>query len=300
VIIDTLKVFITVIEEKNFSRAAENLFISQPSVSLHIRNLENELGTKLLYRTSKYVEPTQAGLILYEKAKSILNLYEEAKQDINLLKNIVTGSLKIGASFTIGEYILPNLLAEFSIQYPKVDLEVTIANTEEIAQKVHAKQLDIGLIEGQSNYGNLNTQVFNDDEMILVVPNNHPLARLDIVTADDLQDQTWIFRENGSGTRSFSDQLISDLGLRVKRSFVFGSSQGVKQAVIAGLGISLVSCLIVRKELNADELTAMRIKGKRLFRPLLLLQAKEPIHSKAIAILKEKLLTSSSDMNPLT
>lgn len=293
-IVDTLKVFVTVIEQKSFSRAADILYISQPSVSLHIRNLENELGTKLLHRSSKHVEPTQSGNILYQHAKKILLLYEEAKQKINLLKNEVRGSLKIGASFTIGEYILPALLAELAVQYPKVDIEVAIDNTEEIAQKIHTNHLDIGLVEGNVSHVDLNIQTFANDEMILVVSNNHPLARLPVVTTEDLQDQIWILRESGSGTRAFSDLLVDDLGLRVKRSFVFGSNEGVKQAVIAGLGIALVSCLIIRKELDAEELTALRIKEKHLFRSLSILRPKEPTTSKAIEIFLEKLLSSEN------
>lgn len=131
-IVDTLKVFVTVVEQSNFSRAAEILNLSQPGVSLHIRNLENEFGVKLLHRSSKQVKTTEAGHILYARAKQILSQYEAASEEISLLRNEVTGSLKIGASFTIGEYILP-VYSQFVNQYPQVDVHVNIANTEEIA-----------------------------------------------------------------------------------------------------------------------------------------------------------------------
>lgn len=147
-IVETLRVFVTVTEQRNFSRAAELLNLSQPGVSLHIRNLENEYGAKLMHRSPKLVKLTEAGEILYKRAKQILALAEEAKQEIQLLNEKVTGSLQIGASFTIGEYILPRVLAEFAVQFPEVEMSVTIANTEEITQALKANQLDLGIVEG--------------------------------------------------------------------------------------------------------------------------------------------------------
>lgn len=288
-IADPLKIFVTVAEHKNFSRAAEELYLSQPSVSLQIRNLENELGTKLIHRSPKHLELTQSGVILYRYAKHILLLHDKAKQEINQLTNVVTGSLKVGASYTIGEYILPFVLAEFAAQFPKVDIEASVANTEEITQAVRSNHLDLALVEGEANYSDLDIRALMDDEIILVVPNQHALANLPIVTADHLQDQVWILRETGSGTRAFSDRLFRDWGIHVKKTYIFGSSQAVKQAVIAGLGIALVSCWIVRKELNAKELTMIRIKGNRLMRSFYLIKPKNHEMSKAMEVFTEKL-----------
>ncbi|GAB6152715.1 LysR family transcriptional regulator [Desulfosporosinus burensis] len=258
---DPLKIFITVVEQKNFSRAAEELYLSQPSVSLQIRNLENELGTKLINRSPKHLELTQSGEIFYGYAKNILLLYDKAKEEIDQLSNVVTGGLKVGASNTIGEYILPIVLTEFAAQFPKVGIETSISNTEEISQAVRANHLDLALVEGEVSHSDFVIRPLMEDEIILVVPNQHALARLPIVTADHLQDQVWILRESGSGTRAFSDKLIKDRGIQVKKSYIIGSGQAVKQAVIAGLGIALVSSWIVRKELKTGELTAIRIKG---------------------------------------
>ena len=288
---DPLKIFITVVEHKNFSRAAEELYISQSSVSMQVRNLENELGTKLINRSPKYLELTQSGEIFYGFAKKILLLYDKAKEEIDLLSNVVTGGLKVGASNTIGEYILPIILTEFAAQFPNVGIETSISNTEEISQAVRANHLDLALVEGEVNRSDFVIHPLMEDEIILVVPNQHSLARLPIVTADDLQDQVWIFRENGSGTRAFSDKLIKDRGIHVKKSYVLGSGQAVKQAVIAGLGIALVSSWIVRKELTARELTAIRIKGKRLTRSFLLIKTKNHEQSKAMEVFTEQLFT---------
>ncbi|MNZ44479.1 HTH-type transcriptional regulator CysL [compost metagenome] len=272
-IVDTLKVFVTVAELSNFSRAAEVLNLSQPGVSLHIRNLENEFGIKLLHRSSKQVKLTEAGLILYKNAKQILEKYDTAKEEIYLLRNEVTGSLKIGASYTIGEYLLPHILSQFVKQFPLIDIHVRIANTEEVAQAVHTNELDIGLVEGKVGYPEIQiTPPFMEDEMVLVVPAGHHLVAHSSVKASMLHDLVWIFREHGSGTRAFSDEFIEESGIQVKRSFVFNSNQGVKEAVVAGLGIAILSRLVISNELEGKGLHSIQIKDVHLTRHFYVLQ----------------------------
>lgn len=290
-IVDTLKVFVTVVEQSNFSRAAEILNLSQPGVSLHIRNLENEFGVKLLHRSSKQVKTTEAGHILYARAKQILSQYEAASEEISLLRNEVTGSLKIGASFTIGEYILPRLLSQFVNQYPQVDVHVNIANTEEIAHGIHTHELDIGLVEGETEYPEIQLNPpFMEDEMVLITPSSHPLTSLRNINSRMLHDLVWVFRESGSGTRAFSDQFIENLGLRVKRSFVFNSSQGVKEAVIAGLGVAMLSRLVIHKELESGNLQSIQINEQRLSRNFYVLQdPKSSLDTMAVKMFIQKL-----------
>lgn len=290
-LVDALHVFTTVVEQNNFSKAAELLYVSQPAVSMQIRNLENELGTKLIHRGSKQLILTQTGKILYAKAKQIESLYEEAKREMSFLKNEVGGTLKIGASFTIGEYVLPAILGEYSVQYPNVHIEVNIANTEEIINSVRSG-LDLGLVEGNVEGQDLIFTPIMTDEMVLIVPNSHPLAKQRLIrNTDDLQNQTWILREPGSGTRANADRLIQELGLQFERSFVFGSSQGVKEAVINGLGIAYVSKIIVKRELEHHELTLVRIKGKQTIRTFSALRRDSSIESKALETFLEKLNT---------
>lgn len=268
-IVDTLRVFVTVAEQRHFSKAAELLNMSQPGVSQHIRNMENELGTKLMLRSPKQVKLTEEGTILYRKAKQILGLYEEAKEQIHLLHEVVTGSIQIGASFTIGEYILPRLLAKFAAQYPEVDLELTIGNTEEIVAGIRSNELDLALVEGSvDDHPDLIITPYMQDEMIVVAAPKHPLASASALNPADLTDQNWIIRENGSGTRAFSDHFLQANGLTVKRSYVFNSSQGVKEAVSAGLGIAVLSRLAVRKELENGELCELAVSGPAMKREL--------------------------------
>ncbi|GIP44297.1 LysR family transcriptional regulator [Paenibacillus sp. J45TS6] len=273
-ITDTLRVFVTVAELRHFSKAAESLNLSQPGVSLHIRNLENEMGAKLLHRSSKQVRLTEAGEILYKHAKQMMHLYDEAKQSIRLLQHEVTGQIRLGASFTIGEYILPGMIADYAKQYPHVNIEVTIRNTEEIMRGIREGMLDIGLVEGKVSAAEWNAVTpFMKDQMILIAPSDHPLARERVIESKQLQDQIWVLRESGSGTRAFSDQFIAEQGLRVKQTYSFCSSQGVKEAVVSGLGIALLSEWIVQKEIKYREVAQIHLKEHQMEREFSMVQS---------------------------
>lgn len=292
--INSLKTFVTIVGNKNLSRTAEELYLSHPNVHLEIQSLEEELGTKLLNTSSKHLELTQSGEIYYGYAKQILLLHNKGKQEIKQLSNVLAGTFNVGASYTIGEYILPFIVAEFAAQHPKVEIETSVANTEEIIQAVRTNHLDIALVEGEVNHSDIRVRPLTEDEIILVVPNQHPLARLPIVTAEHLQDQVWILRESGSGTRAFSDKLIAEWGINVRKTYIFGSGQAVKQAVSAGLGIALVSRWTVRKELSAKEFKTTRIKGKRLNRSFYLIGPKNHEPSEALDVFTEQLLNHES------
>ncbi|MBT2616226.1 MULTISPECIES: selenium metabolism-associated LysR family transcriptional regulator [unclassified Bacillus (in: firmicutes)] len=285
---DPLKVFVTVIEQKNFSRAGDILNLSQPGVSLHIRNLENELGTKLIYRSPKQVQITEPGKILYRHAKQMLNHYETAKREINEFNNVVSGTMKIGASFTIGEYYLPKVLAEFTTKYPMVDIQIIISNSNDVTQRIRSNKLDIGLIEGETDYKDIDVRPFMNDEMIVVVPPDHPLSQMDLIEGNMLQNQIWVLREQGSGTRTYSDKLLSSLELNIKKTFIFTSIQGVKEAVMAGLGIALLSRLTVQKELKSNELKTFHLKNEPLIRPFSIVKKLDFEASKAMELFLRK------------
>jgi DNA-binding transcriptional LysR family regulator len=251
---------------------------------MHIRNLENEFGTTLIQRSPKHVQVTEAGNILYIHAKQILSLYEEAKQEINELHNVVTGTLRIGASFTIGEYLLPKILARYANENPLVEVHTFISNTEEVLQSLRSNQIDIGLVEGQVVYTDIDVETFMEDEMKLVVPPNHPLLSMHTINEASLQDQVWVLRETGSGTRAYSDRFIHHHHLKMKRFFTFSSIQSVKEAVAAGLGIAILSDWTVRKELQAGELFHVEVPNEKLIRPFSIVRGKYFIPSKAIQV----------------
>lgn len=278
---ETLQIFVTVAEQKNFSRAAKLLHLSQPGVSLHIRNLEQELDAKLFHRSPQQVKLTEAGGLLYERAKRILSLMEEARESIHSLQGEVTGSLKLGASFTIGEYLLPRVLAEFAAPHPRVDIEVTIGNTGEVVQGVRDNALDLGWIEGETAYPELTVEPVMQDDMILIASPDHPLALERSVPPERLNDQVWVLRELGSGTRAVSDRFIGSYDLRMQRTFVLNSSQGVKEAVAAGLGIAMLSRWTVRKELESGDVSRIPLSCGRILRDFALIQRKDAADSLA-------------------
>ncbi|MBD1383330.1 LysR family transcriptional regulator [Metabacillus arenae] len=265
---DALRTFVTLAEIGNFTKAAEQLCISQPSVSLHIKNLEKEFDTELFLRSPKFLKITPTGEILYERAKQILSIYEQARQDILEHHNDVKGKLKIGASFTIGEYILPSLLADLQTEFPGLDFEVLIGNTDEIAQSVRLFEVDIGLIEGQTNEKELTIHSFKEDVLFIVGSNNDPLASKKGVKISDLQDQAWITREEGSGTREYLDHVIRSNGLKVKSLYSISSTQGIKESVMHGMGLSLLSQSVIEREIQHNYLSIIPVKNQSFKRTL--------------------------------
>lgn len=275
--IESLRIFLSVVEKKSFSRAAEEHHLSQPGVSLTIRNLEEVFQVQLLHRSPKYVELTRAGEILYQHGKEILRHYEDAKEEIYLLKNVVMGSLKIGASFTVGEYLVPGILARFMAKYPSVESQVWIGNTEEVAEWVKNGQIHIGLVEGDVQSPDLKITPFMEDEMIIIMPGNHPLAKERYIRWEELQNQIWVLREKGSGTRTYGDLVIEEHQLQPRKVYEFSSNQGVKEGVIAGLGFSIISHLTVRKEIKTGEISTVAFSGEKHNRWLSFLQPKNSL-----------------------
>ncbi|MCH6264761.1 MULTISPECIES: LysR family transcriptional regulator [Neobacillus] len=265
---EELKTFVTLAEVKNFTKTAELLLMSQPSVSLHIKNLEKEFQTKLFLRSPKFLQITPTGEILYERAKQMITIYEQTRQDILEHQDSIKGELIIGASFTIGEYILPALLIDLQKDYPELDLHVVIGNTEEIAQSVKLYKVDIGLIEGHTNEKELSVHPFMEDELFVVSSNNHELARKKGVTMADLQNQTWVTRENGSGTREYLNHVIRSNGLKVKSFLTISSSQGIKETLINGMGLSLLSGSIIDREVKQGLLSIIHVKNQTFNRTL--------------------------------
>ncbi|WP_433706800.1 LysR substrate-binding domain-containing protein [Paenibacillus illinoisensis] len=293
-IVESLKVYITVVEQRNFSRAAELLHLSQPGVSLHIRKLEKEFDVKLMHRSPKWVKLTEAGELLYVRAKEMVNLYESAKLDIARLQDDVSGSLQIGASFTIGEYVLPRLFSSFARQYPEVAMEVFIENSSQVVEAIRDNHIDFGLIEEDIEAQDLNVTPFMKDELIIVAAEGYPLHTSVNADLEQLQDQVWILREMGSGTRSSSDRFLAQTGLRVNRSYVFNSSQGVKEAVFSVLGIAMLSRWVVKRELSAGMLKEITIPDIHIERNFSLVRRIGHIPTRANEVFAERLLKLDS------
>ncbi|MCK2017884.1 LysR family transcriptional regulator [Peribacillus frigoritolerans] len=266
---DALKTFVTLVEVKNFTKTAEILLMSQPSVSLHIKKLEEEFQTKLFLRSPKFLKVTLTGEILYDRAKQMITIYEQTRQDIQEHDRSIKGELKIGASFTIGEYILPSLLIDLQEEYPELELQVIIGNTEEIVQAVRLYKVDIGLIEGQTNEKELSVHPFMQDELFIVSSNNHELANKDVVEITDLHDQAWVTREVGSGTREYLNHVIRSNGLKIKSILTISSNQGIKETLIKnGSGLALLSRSVIERDVQNKIISIIQVKDESFNRTL--------------------------------
>nr|GGG80866.1 LysR family transcriptional regulator [Virgibacillus oceani] len=272
-----------VAEKKNFSRAAEELHMTQPAVSQYIRTLEENIGARLLERTNKYVRLTKAGDIVYHHAKEIVGLYTKMQKLVDDLTNNASGPLAIGASFTFGEYVLPKLIAKLQETYPEIEPAVTIGNTTEIAELVTSHQLDVGIVEGKFKQQQLKEDKFAEDHMVVVASPYHELANKERVQLDDLEDVTWIIREQGSGTREATDNMFHSLGITPKKVMNFGSTQPIKEGVEAGLGISLLSKWAIQKELRNEELKMLHVKGLPFKRQFSIITT-SPFQTKALEV----------------
>lgn len=198
---------------------------------------------------------------------------------------MVTGTLTIGASFTVGEYVLPRLLAAFSRKFPDVKFSVTIGNTEFVRERARENSIDIGLVEGMVGDPQLKINKFLDDEMIFIVSRDHPLARAGLVeqeqVAEKLGDAMFVIREEGSGTRLAMEEVLRKLAFKPPHIITLGSTQAIKEAVEANLGVSMLSKWTLRKEIKLGSLKPVRIKDFNATRGFYLIQHREKFQSRA-------------------
>lgn len=257
-----LEVFMKVVEKENFTKAAEELHMTQPAVSQYIRTLERSLGTRVLERNNKHVRMTKAGEIVYHHAKEILALHTRMRCLVDDLSNNASGPITIGASYTFGEYILPHIIARMKKEYPLIEPSIVIHNTKEIIDLVNSYQLDIGIIEGLGSDLPLHSEIVSEDQMVIVASPSHPLLNKDgELHLSDLTEETWILREKGSGTRQAADKFFEMHDFAPKTIMEFGSTQVIKESVEAGLGISLLSGWAIVKEITNGYLGMINVEG---------------------------------------
>ena len=257
---EELKTFIAVVDFKNFTKAGNHLNLSQPTVSTHIKNLETFFGTTLINRSvkQKNIFITEKGYILYKRAKEVLNLMDITYREISNNSTTVTGTLKIGASSTIGDYILPKFLSIFSEKYPDINVEIFTENTSAVCSDIRNFILDIGLIEGNLNDSNFNKGYFLKDKLILALPFESELTE-DNFLFSSLQNKKWIGREHGSGTRDYLDLFLSKYKILPKSIMVVGSNYAVKESVKNKLGISIISKFIANPALENNEISTIAL-----------------------------------------
>ena len=257
-----LQVFIKVVEKGNFSKAAEELHMTQPAVSQYIKVLEESIGARLLERSNKYVRLNKAGEIVYHHAKEIIALHSKMQYLVDDLTNNASGPIAIGASYTFGEYILPHIIARLQAHYPLISPTIQIHNTKEIIDLIQTHQLDIGIVEGHIHEKIPNVEIVSEDKMVIVASRHHSLLAVNNERKlEELEQETWILREKGSGTREAADHLFQQFDFTPKKIMEFGSTQVIKESVEAGLGISLLSQWAINKELMYGVLGIVAVQG---------------------------------------
>jgi DNA-binding transcriptional LysR family regulator len=267
-----LFLFRAVAEAGGFSRAAERIHVSQPAISMQVGELEADLGLILFHRMRRGVRLTAAGQLLLGYAQRLNALAVEAERAMAEVKGLCRGRLAIGASTTIGVYLLPDLLGEYRRRYPDIELQFDIANTEDIERRLADGTLDAGLTEGlPPNHHKLDTVVFLRDKLVPIARPDHPrlMASSRAMTLRQLCAEPMIVREAGSGTREVIDRALAKRGQKLQRiPMVLGSTEAIKRAVAAGLGVAIVSHLTIQTEIMSGQLAILPVIGFQLTRPL--------------------------------
>ena len=258
-----LEIFLKVAELGSFSRAADVLFLTQPTVSEHIRALEDELGVQLLDRLGRGTTPTHAGVLLMGYARRLLSLSREARQAIEQFQGRMSGELVLGGSTIPGEYLLPALIGAFRGKFPDVSIALRIGGSRQVQHWVEGGEVEIGVVGSVPTSRALDARPLVGDELVLVVPPEHAWTARKTVSIEDVRREPLIVRERGSGSRESLEQALEARGLDLGAFRVVGeiaSTQAVKQSVRAGLGVSFVSRRAVEDECRAWLLACVSVR----------------------------------------
>lgn len=292
--LNQLKVFCEVVERNGFTRAAEALYLTQPAVSRQVRELEKHFGVELFEQIGKRIYPTEAGNTLYTYARQVFHTLDDLEVEVNQLKGLKAGHLRIAASATAGTYLLPSLLGRFTRKYPGVEVTLEIHNSQQVEQRLlEYQQLDLGVIEQPVHEDALYSVPFLTDELVVIVSADHPFAGRETISVAELRDERFILREEGAGTRTLLDEEFARLDIRMKTAMQLGGAAAVKQAVAAGLGISVVSVRAIQLELAAGTLKAVRCPEMRLTRDVRYVHHRDKRLSRAASAFLDILKTSN-------
>jgi DNA-binding transcriptional LysR family regulator len=278
-----LRLWMTVAEMGSFSRAADSLFISQPAVSKRVQELEESLGVFLLDRSGRMVRLTEAGQILYRYSQQIFAAERAAESALSQLRDLSHGHLSVGASNTIGTYLLPALLGQFHDQYPGIHLSMDVGNTQQMIDQLRHKPLDIAFVEAPVSGHDLVVTPWKNDRLVVIAATDHRFAAQPIVSLEDLTREIFVMREPGSGTRDVAEDALRQHNITLSIAFELGSNDAVKQAVSAGLGLAIISEVTLELELALNRLAILNVPELKLKRDLTHVTMIERPHSPALA-----------------
>lgn len=263
-----LRLFAAVARHGNFARAAEELFISQPAVSTQVRDLEEQLGLTLFRRVGRRVVLTDAGEVLLARTQRLFDVADELSATVDDLRGLRAGRLAIGASTTACEHVLPDVLRLFRAEHPSVTLRLEVGNTDRIAARVLYGELDVGCVGDHPESEGLVVESYLTDEVVVVVAADDPLAREAGVAPGVLSRRSFVLREPGSATRRIGLAWLQRLGVTVQPTIEVSSNEAVKHAVVAGLGVGLISRYALVSEMAAGRLTVVDLDAPKCVRDL--------------------------------
>lgn len=272
-----LAIYCKVIELKSFTRAAAAMFLSQPTISEHIRALEQEAGQQLINRLGREIRVTEAGKILYSHARKMLLLQQEAMAAMGNYTGKLSGRLAIGAGTIPGAYILPQKIGAFKKSHPDITITLRIAGSRNIASEILSGELEMGILGALWRESGLIWQKIFSDELILVVAADHPWAAKPCVSLEQLSSEAFVLRDHLSGTRRAMLQLLEQHGLHASQLKVvaeMGTTEAVRQSVKAGIGISILSSQAVQDDLTHGNLVEVTIEGLQMIRPFYMVTRK--------------------------
>lgn len=279
-----LQVFHTVARLLSFTKAAEELHMTQPAVTFQVRQLEEQFNTRLFDRTHNRISLTDAGKRVFEYAERIFHLYSEMDNSVRELTGDISGVLILGASTTIAEYMLPELLGDFKSRHPEVTIRLKVANTDGIVSQVENNDIDLGVVEAPVNNKNLVVEECRTDQLVLIVPPGHELTSEKTVSMIRIAEYPFICREEGSGTREVMIESMQAAGIEpadMRIAMELGSLEAIKGAVESGMGVSILSRATLNKELRLGTLVAIDIDPP-INRPFSFVHQKQKFKARAM------------------
>jgi DNA-binding transcriptional LysR family regulator len=271
-----LQAFCAVVERRSFSQAAERLGVTQPAISLQVRALEKRLGTQLLDRSGRRVEPTEAGVRFYRGAQRLLALEEDLVSEVTSdAEGALSGTFEIGASTGPGGVVLPRLLCEFAERHPELNIALTVSDTQTIVERIAQRTLAVGIVGAAPRHRGVEYEPFFRDELVLACPPGHHFAGRRI-SLDELRGEQLIMMQEGAGVRDVIEEELRALGVRLKDLDVrleLGLQESVVSAVRGGYGVAFISRTAIEDDLAAERLTEARVTGLEAERELWLVRA---------------------------
>ncbi|MGA2849032.1 MAG: LysR family transcriptional regulator [Terracidiphilus sp.] len=275
-----LVVFRAVAEQLSFRKAAEELYLTQPAVSLQIKALEEDVGVLLFDRTGSHITLTAAGKVLLDYCEQVKTLLAQTEHAIAALSGEHSGELALGASTTIAQYVLPRLLGEFCREHPRVHPTLVSGNTEHIVEAVERQKISLGFIEGPARSRDVKTEPFLEDELVLIASTAHEWAERTSVSCSEVASIPLLMRERGSGTRHVIELALERQGVRRNSMHIvmeLDSTEAIKSAVEAGLGVGFVSRWAIAKDLRlGNTFKIVEVEGLSIKREFLVANASAP------------------------